>query len=66
MDHDASVGQRVSHARRPRRQEQAAHAGGLSDTPGGDGIEDVLHGVVDGQACCHHAALRGKRKTPHA
>lgn len=60
MNHNASVGQGVPHARRSRSQEQAAHAGRLADTPGGDGIEDVLHSVINGQACCYHTAL-GKK-----
>lgn len=37
------------------RQEQAAHAGRLADAPGGDGVEDVLHGVIDGQAGSHYS-----------
>lgn len=51
----------MPHARRSRRQEQAAHAGRLADAPGGDGIEDVLHGVVNGEARRHHTAW-GRRK----
>lgn len=62
VNHDACVWQRMPHAWRSCCQEQAAHAGCLANTPGGDGIEDVLHGVVNGQACCHHTAWGWRRE----
>lgn len=57
VNHNAGIRKRVPHARRPCSQEQAAHAGRLADAPGGDGIEDVLHRVINGQACCYHTTL---------
>ena len=30
-------------------QKKTSHATSLSDTPGADGRQDVLHGVIDGQ-----------------
>ncbi len=50
VDHDPGVGQRVPLARRPRRQDEAAHAARLADAPGADRGQDVSHGVVDGES----------------
>ena len=61
VHHDPGVGQGVPHAGRACGQQQAAHAGGLAHAPRGDGVEDVLHGVVDGQAGRHHAAWGWRR-----
>ena len=55
MDHDAGVGERVAHARGASGQKQGAHAGRLAHAPRADGVQDVLHRVVDGQARGHHA-----------
>lgn len=55
MDHDARVGERVAHAWGAGSEQQGAHAGGLAHAPRANGVQDVLHRVVDGQARGHHA-----------
>jgi hypothetical protein len=58
VDHDPRVGQRHAHARLARREQEAAHRGGLADAHGADLGLDVLHGVVDRHAGGDHAARR--------
>jgi len=53
MHHYSSVWQRMSHAVSAGGQKETAHAASLADAPRGDGGQDVLHGVVDGEASCH-------------
>merc|ERR1712029_371940 len=50
MNHDSRVGQTVPHSLSSSSQKKTSHATSLSDTPGADGRQDVLHGVIDGQA----------------
>ena len=50
VDHDPGVGQTVPHALGTSGEQETAHTTGLANTPGADGRQDVLHGVVDGQA----------------
>lgn len=44
----------MAHAWAASSEEKGAHAGSLSNTPRAYGVEDVLHCVVDGQACSYH------------
>jgi hypothetical protein len=48
----------MAHARAASSEEQGAHAGSLSNTPRADGVQDVLHCVVDGQARSYHTTCR--------
>ena len=47
MDHDTRIGQRITFAFRAGRQEQRAHARGLSQTDRIGRRLDVLHRVID-------------------
>lgn len=60
VNHDAGIGQWMPHPYCSRCQEQAAHACCLANAPGRDWIKNVLHGVVNGQASCHHTSCTGR------
>ena len=52
MYHDPGMGQAVSHVLGASGQQECPHAARLAHAPRRHGGSDVLHGVVDTQACC--------------
>jgi hypothetical protein len=58
VDHHARIGQRDAHPGLARREQEAAHRGGLADAHRADARTDILHRVVDRHARRDDAARR--------
>ena len=52
MEHDLRVRQAAAHPGLAGREEEGPHRRRLAQAQRADGRADVLHRVVDGEACC--------------